>query len=179
MEQATGSDAPAILALRDALARWQIERGIDQWRPGEISPDNIAIQADAGLWFVLRDAADPRALIATAQVLNSDTRFWGAARGGDGTAGYLHGLMVRRTHAGRGLGSQILAWFEQFVLDCGRQVARLDCNARNTVLQAYYQRHGYTECGLTEFDAEVGLHPARLFEKHLTTAAVHACAHVR
>ena len=167
MERATGSDAAAILALRDALAHWQIERGIDQWRPSEISPDNIAIQAEAGLWFVLRDTADPSTLIATAQVLNSDARFWGAERGHDGTAGYLHGLMVRRSHAGLGLGSQILDWFEQFVLDCGRSIARLDCQARNGALRQYYRRHGYSESGLTEFDPKTGLNPVCLFEKHL------------
>ena len=89
-------------------------------------------------------------------MISSDTRFWGTERGGDGTAGYLHGLMVRRSHAGQGLGSQILGWFEQFVLDCGRTTARLDCQARNTTLRRYYLRHGYTEIGLTEFDPETG-----------------------
>lgn len=170
MERATGADAAAILALRDSLAHWQIKRGIDQWRPGEISPDNIAIQANAGLWFVIRDPADPADLIATAQVMNSDTRFWGIERGGDGTAGYLHGLMVRRTHAGQGLGAQILEWFEQFVLEAGRTVARLDCQARNATLRNYYRRHGYHECGVNEFGSETGMAPVCLFEKHLVAA---------
>ena len=34
--QASPGDAVAILRLRDALASWMVERGIDQWRPGDM-----------------------------------------------------------------------------------------------------------------------------------------------
>ena len=36
MLEATDSDTKALLSLRDDAARWLLDRGIDQWQPGEI-----------------------------------------------------------------------------------------------------------------------------------------------
>src|SRR5699024_10911772 len=150
---AGAADAEAIVALRDHLARWQISRGISQWQPGEINPDVVAAQAAGGQWFVLRaeSGAVGSPVRATARVINADTHTWGAEQGADGTAGYLHALMVHRDFAGRGLGAAVLTWFEQFTLACGRLVGRLDCVATNRPLRRYYTGHGYTEHGVTDF----------------------------
>jgi len=34
--RASHGDAASILRLRDALARWMVEHGIDQWRDGDM-----------------------------------------------------------------------------------------------------------------------------------------------
>ncbi|MGC0271470.1 GNAT family N-acetyltransferase [Pseudactinotalea sp. Z1739] len=170
MAMATAADAGGIVALRDHLARWQISRGIQQWRPGEVDPAVIADQASGGQWFVLRDlsgSGGAAGVIATARVLNADPHAWGSDLGNDGTAGYLHALMVHRDHAGQGLGAAVLCWFERFTLACGRTLARLDCVAGNAVLRAYYTGHGYHEHGITEFGPDRQWRPVMRLQKVL------------
>lgn len=159
------------MALRDHLARWQISRGITQWHPGEVDPEVIASQAAGGQWFVLRRSAGgigPQ-VIATARVINSDAHAWGPELGQDGTAGYLHALMVHRDHAGQGLGAAVLTWFEEFTLKCGKDLARLDCLATNQVLRRYYTARGYTEHGITDFGGNAQWRPVLRMQKVLRT----------
>src|SRR5690625_2455092 len=163
VQRATAADGPTIVALRDHLARWQQRHGIDQWKPGELNVRLIEIEADAGQWFVVRDR---QAMVATARVTNADPHTWGA-RGQDGRAGYLHGLMVHRDFAGQGVGSAVLAWVEQFVTDCGRDSVRLDWLAHNRALRAYYRRHGDLDRGVNDFGGDRQWRPVARFEKPL------------
>ena len=164
VQRASATDGPTIVALRDHLATWQQRSGIDQWKPGELNARVIEIEADAGQWFVVRDPHHQ--VVATARVTNADPHAWGA-RGRDGRAGYLHGLMVHRDFAGQGVGSAVLAWVEQFVADCGRDSVRLDCLAHNRALRAYYRRHGYLDRGVNDFGGDRQWRPVARFEKPL------------
>ena len=75
----------------------------------------------------LRVPYDQR-VIASVTVVWSDPLMWG-----DRTdpAGYIHMLMVPRDLAGHGIGRALLAWAEDFVVDTGRRLARLDCVRNN------------------------------------------------
>lgn len=172
LRPAAPGDGDAIVALRDQLARWQIAAGIEQWQPGELNVVPIERQVRAGQWFLHTDPARDRGsdgwLVATARVLGEDAHTWGDA-GADGTAGYLHGLMVHRNHAGNGLGSAIVAWFERYVASSGRSIARLDCVATNARLAGYYRAHGYQERGVQDFGDSSQWRPVLRFEKHLLT----------
>lgn len=157
-------DALAIVALRDELARWQRSVGVDQWQPGEVHPVVVGQQVLAGEWWVLRREG---AVVATARVLGEDPHVWGGELGRDGTAGYLHGLMVARSAVGDGLGARVLDWFCQYALTCGRSVARLDCVADNPRLQRFYLDQGFAEHGVTDFGPTSGWQPVRRFEKRM------------
>jgi ribosomal protein S18 acetylase RimI-like enzyme len=69
-----------------------------------------------------------------------DETYWGK-QGPD--AGYLHGLAVRRDFRGLGLGAFALRWANDHVASHGRRYLRLDCDARNTKLCAYYESFGF------------------------------------
>lgn len=141
-------DAPAIVALRDDLARWQIASGIDQWKPGEYDPDEVRDQIVDGQWWVIRDDG---ALTATVRILESDPIWDDLVAPDDVTALYVHGLMVRRIHAGRGIGDRLLEFAQDQVRERDRTVLRLDCAAANARLRDYYASRGFTELSEREF----------------------------
>ncbi|MGH2516728.1 MAG: GNAT family N-acetyltransferase, partial [Ktedonobacterales bacterium] len=60
-----------------------------------------------------------------------------------GAALYVHGLMVRRTFAGRDIGRALLRWAEREAARRGKSLLRLDCDAKNPTLRAYYERAGF------------------------------------
>ncbi len=162
LRPAEPADAPALVALRDACARWQRARGVVQWTPGEVTTEHVAAQVESGEWFVEARAGR---LVAAIRVLEEDLLVWPDAL----PAGYLHGFMVDRALAGGGLGAAVLGWAEREVRRRGHDVARLDRVATNDVLRAYYRARGYAERGVADRSA-AGLLPCMRFEKHLAPA---------
>jgi len=53
-EVAAPTDVRALKALRDAAARWQAARGIDQWRVGEVDVLRLEAEVVRGEWYVVR-----------------------------------------------------------------------------------------------------------------------------
>ncbi|PJJ57259.1 acetyltransferase (GNAT) family protein [Mumia flava] len=138
-------DAASIVALRDDLARWQQREGIEQWQVGEVGADEVRDQIAAGQWSVLRDDGQ---IQATIRLMESDPFFWDDLVPGTATdALYVHGLMVRRAQAGRGLGEVLLDWAARRAADDGRAFLRLDARVSNPRLIAYYARLGFVERG--------------------------------
>ncbi|WP_141691875.1 GNAT family N-acetyltransferase [Nocardia brasiliensis] len=141
MIAATRADAEDIAHLRDRLARWMVDNGIDQWHPGEYPAELVAAETDRGEWFVWRD--DTGTLLATVRLVWRDPDFWGADD--DTEAGYIHGLMVAPEQRGRELGSRIIQFCTDYTLDQGITLQRLDTAANNPVLRKYYTAQGFTE----------------------------------
>lgn len=166
LEVAGTADVDALLVLRDELAAWMEASGIDQWHPGELAREKVASWVEAGLVLVRParhgDAGDVPLLGAIA-VLPDDPEFWGAT-GEDGTAGYVHLLMVRRQAHGRGLGDELLGGAEARIAATGRGLARLDAASDNARLSAWYERRGYRATRRVELP---GLGPTTLREKAL------------
>lgn len=63
----------AMLALRDGLARWLVARGVQQWRPGELTAERLRGLVHAGHVHVLRDHG---LVVATVAVLWQDPLIW-------------------------------------------------------------------------------------------------------
>lgn len=162
MRKAPESLAQSIVDLRDSLARWQEERAIAQWSPGEVEVDDVLEQLARGEWWI--DATGGK-LRAAVRIAETDELIW---PGADNTAGYIHGLMVSRDATGVGLGSRILSWAEQEIAGRGRSVARLDCVATNTTLRTFYLDRGFEERGIKSFESGLDWHPVMRFEKSLT-----------
>jgi ribosomal protein S18 acetylase RimI-like enzyme len=180
LQFAQEADAVALLALRDAAARWQVGNGIVQWSPGEVGLDEVDTQIAAGEWLVLRgldggantvgisggNNADVR---AACRLLRSDPAVWGEQ---SDDAGYVHGLVIDRACAGAGLGRRLLDLVAERVRGSGRQFLRLDCVEGNPRLRSYYRELGFREVGRREFDNRWD--PVVLFERGLGSASAHA-----
>ncbi len=73
--QAVETDGPEILALRHAAEDWLAERGIIQWRPREVSVEQVGEQISRGEFFVARDRAQLR-IVGALRLIWSDPVVW-------------------------------------------------------------------------------------------------------
>jgi GNAT superfamily N-acetyltransferase len=169
VRRATREDAQEILRLRDELSSWMAERGIDQWRRGEMPLAWLEECAAQG-WLLAACLGDD--IVASVTVAWADPFVWGdqAER-----AGYIHMLMVDRAYAGHRLGRSLLDWAERRIARSGTHLARLDCVRANLDLRAYYENAGYRLVGYADFARTAnailgGSVPAEtaLYEKTLT-----------
>jgi protein-tyrosine phosphatase len=142
---ATADQGQAVLRLRDELATWVVQRGIDQWHPGEMPLAWLELCIAHG-W--VHTAWAQQELVASVTVTWEDPFIWGES---ETPAGYIHMLMVDRAYAGNGVGRSILGWAEGQIAASGRRLARLDCATSNRRLCAYYERAGYRSVGLRQF----------------------------
>lgn len=139
-----------------------MERCIQQWTPGEVEVNDVLEQVGRDEWWVDSDFGAIRAAIRLSE---ADDLVWPRS---DDRAGYIHGLMVAREAAGRGLGSQTLGWAEKEIVDRGLHLARLDCVATNVVLRSFYRARGFEERGIMDFGSGSKWHPVMRFEKRLS-----------
>lgn len=138
MRRARAEDVDLVADLLEDAARWLRSRGIDQWParfPRTIVAEHLLRRECYLAW-------DDGEAVGTFSLQPSDPEMWGE-RAAD--ALYLHGLAVRRSHAG--LGRELLAWAETRAADTGKRYLRLDCMAANAALRAYYERAGFRHVG--------------------------------
>jgi protein-tyrosine phosphatase len=163
--RADENDLSELVRLRDSAARWQIARGIDQWRPGQLGEAHFRTRlAEGEVWIA---ALAPDGPVAGAfELWWADPAAWGTR---PGRAGHVHRLMTDRATAPPGTGRRLLAEAERRVAATGRALCRLDCLSGNQRLRAYYAAAGYTAVGeQSARDAGVGdLWVITLLEKPL------------
>lgn len=168
--KATAGHVDVILALRDEAAHWLIERGIDQWSPGEIPRRWIEDRVAHGSVFLL--LGPDLETVGTVTVLWSDELIWGD-RGAE--AGYVHMLIVTARMRGMGLGQSLLTWAETHVAERGWPTCRLDCARDNRRLRQWYEQAGYVHVGDKEFAEPSWARAVALYEKRLAGPAMGAC----
>lgn len=166
------ADVPVLVGLRDAAARWQIARGIDQWQPGELGEDHFRARlADGEVWIATLGPGGPVA--GAWELWWQDPAAWGTR---PGAAGYVHRLMTARDTAPPGTGRRLLAEAERRVAEAGLELCRLDCLAGNAVLRTYYRAAGYEVVG--EQSAKSGArgttYAVTLLEKRLAPVTIAA-----
>jgi ribosomal protein S18 acetylase RimI-like enzyme len=161
MRQATADDAPLFADLHEEAAQWLWDRNIRQWQPGTFRIEWIQEPFARGEAFL---ACEQNTVIATVIIQPSDTETWGKTAD---AAGYIHGLRVRRSAAGRGIGLAVLGWAEDEIAARGNHFARLDCIADNPALNAYYAKAGYRHVRTATFEDNQGTYSLALFEKAL------------
>jgi GNAT superfamily N-acetyltransferase len=154
------SDLDTVLDLYDEGARWLAEQGL---RAGPYPQpvwvrQGVAADIAAGCVYLAREPEGP--VLGTVRLLWSDPDLWPPDKD---EAGYVHGLIIRNEARGRGLGVALLAWAEQTVRARGRRYLRLDCDARNPKLCAYYERLGFKPAGVIP----TARHMAARYEKDL------------
>lgn len=159
--RAAPEDFEVLHAIMLDAARWLLSRGIDQWSWVE-KPVGMRYlrerleKAEVYLAFAGDDA------VATVSLQWEDAEIWGD-RGSDGLAGYVHGLAVKRSASGRGMGKKLIDFASGVILAQGRKMLRLDCMAGNASLRSYYKQLGFRECG--EMHSDKTGFDSTLFEK--------------
>lgn len=174
IRRGTASDVGALVALREQAARWLLSRGVEQWQPGEVGPDEVLGWLAGGRVYVAEATHGPAdgpagglsgglagALLGSVRLAWSDPAVWGRPETG---AGYVQALMAARDPRARGVGRRLLGHAEQVTARTGRPVTRLSCLRGNTGLEELYRRAGYAEVGHRSFDRP-GWAPVTLFEK--------------
>jgi protein-tyrosine phosphatase len=164
--RADEADLPLLVGLRDAAARWQLARGIDQWHPGELGEDHFRARlADGEVWIATLGPGGPVA--GAWELWWQDPSAWGTR---EGAAGYVHRLMTARDTAPPGTGRRMLAEAERRIAEAGLPLCRLDCLADNAALRTYYQAAGYEIVGEQSAKSGAGKSPyaVTLLEKPLT-----------
>ncbi|HHY63279.1 MAG TPA: GNAT family N-acetyltransferase [Bacillota bacterium] len=78
----------------------------------------------------------------------ADSCSWEDA-GSDRLAGYVYGFGVKQEWAGAGVGRALLEWASSYIASKGRRLVRLECDAGNPTLCAYYEMLGFEDRGLT------------------------------
>ena len=134
-----GMSAIRALVLVDASA-WLRARGIEPGHPPRPLAELFAGTIAHGNMYIALVDGQPAAKMA----LTQEDRLWNDL---PGKALYVHGLMVRRAYAGRQIGPALLRWADTLAERLGRPLLRLDCNADNPALRAYYERAGFTPRG--------------------------------
>ncbi len=164
MHLADPDDIDCILSLRDDLARWLLDKGVQQWDPGEFPRQRLLDWVTRGWVHVHRRSGR---IIGAVAVLDSDP-VWPEDRPG---AGYVHLLMVSRDHVDAGLGDRLLQHAEGVIRRRGCRLACLDAVASNEVLRRWYEHRGYRYVGTVRF-AHPGAHDTSLYEKPLAGTAL-------
>ncbi|MFE6777528.1 GNAT family N-acetyltransferase [Streptomyces sp. NPDC057702] len=141
--RADASDVTEFVRLRDAAARWQIARGIQQWQPGDLGPDHFRDRLrDGELWLATLGPGGPVA--GAWELCWEDLPAWGEQ---PPVAGYVHRLMTDRRTAPPGAGRHLLTAAEHRIAATGRTRCRLDCLSNNPRLRRYYEDAGYAVVG--------------------------------
>jgi ribosomal protein S18 acetylase RimI-like enzyme len=169
VRRARHRDLGSLVRLRDQAASWQQARGIEQWAVGERGLDYFAAHREAGELFVA-ELQDHR-LIGTVVITFQDEQTWGP-RPED--AGYVHDLIINRSHAGEQFGAQLLTWAERRIAGTGRSYARLDYVSHNHALGRYYARMGYLTVGTKTYEG-THYHTVTLAEKNLAAVGGQNC----
>jgi ribosomal protein S18 acetylase RimI-like enzyme len=144
IRQARTDDLPAIAQLLDEAGDWMRSRGItDQW-PIRFALSDLAARVDRGELYIAYENTTPVGTFALDD--HADPEFWHDDPNGT-AAGYLHRLAVARSHAGHGIGAQLVDQATRLVAASGRRWLRLDCAKNNTRLHEYYGQLGFSQVG--------------------------------
>jgi GNAT superfamily N-acetyltransferase len=150
IDQADPSDLPTVLGVLDEAAAWLRDRGIQQW-PAQFGgvddwrATRIAGYVDDGECWIVRAGGDP---VATFNLTTrADPDYADGWPDGPGSAMYVYRMAVRRSWAGRDIGTRILDWASTRAHAAGLSWMRLDCHRHNRQLQHYYEDRGFIRVG--------------------------------
>lgn len=160
VRRALPEDAAAIVRLRDQAAQWLLSKGIRQWTPGEVTPEDVVGWMSGGRLYVAEIAGT---MAGSVRLAWTDLEVWPWA---DEDAGYVQSLVSARLASARGVGRLLLAHVEEVARGAGRTRTRLSCLHGNAPLERFYLAAGYNIVGVQEFDRP-GWDPVTLLEKDL------------
>jgi GNAT superfamily N-acetyltransferase len=161
---AEAADMPVILGFIAEAAGWLAEKGTDQWAepwPDEERRDERVARGirDRCTWMV-EDDGEPVATISCRP--QGNRKLWKRAERSD-LAVYVSRLIVRRSHAGLGIGNELFDWAGKWAAaQYDARWIRIDVWTTNKMLHEYYEKRGFRfmrRCTAVDYPS------AALFEK--------------
>jgi GNAT superfamily N-acetyltransferase len=170
--RASSPDLAVVRQLLDETVEWLRGKNTDQWAtpwPDAGKRDERILQAlNAGKTWIVWDGTIP---VGTITVDTDDpldlagNPVWPARKRVE-QALYVHRVIVRRSHAGQGLGAELFNWASDFAQrEIGTPLIRIDVWTDNWELHAYYRRQGFTLCEFRDPRAVPGYPSRALFER--------------
>ena len=151
IRKAVEADIPAVAAIYDKLhTEEEAGRITIGWIRGVYPTEDTAWQAlSRGDLFVQEEGGHivGAAIINQTQVDAYDGGQWTLAAEVNEVM-VLHTLVIDPDAAGRGLGKQFVAFYEDYAIQNGCKVLRMDTNSRNLRARAMYAKLGYREAGI-------------------------------
>ena len=138
MRQATRLDTEAVAGILGEAARWLQESGRGMWRDDELVPERIAVDVQAGLFFIAECDGEAAGVV---KFQLEDKLFWPDVP--EGESAFVHRLAVRRRFAGGEVSTALLAWAAERAWALGRAYVRLDCEASRGKLREIYEKFGF------------------------------------
>jgi len=152
VRRGAADDFELILAMIDEAATWLRDKQTDQcakpW-PSRAARDERVRRGlrDGGTWIV-EEHGVPIATITYRPTGN--LRLW-TRRQRRQPSVYVSRLIVRRSHAGLGIGEALVDWAGLRALrDWGAQWIRIDVWTTNVALHNYYEKRGFHFCRIAE-----------------------------
>jgi GNAT superfamily N-acetyltransferase len=165
---ATIEDFEAVLGLIDDAGSWLRTKDTDQWVkpwPDRDARDARVMRGLAGqkTWIVWDEGIAAATATLTPRL---NPKVWSRPACTcdlSERSVYAHRLITARSHAGLGLGAQLIDWAGlRARYKYGARWIRVDVWSSNTALHDYYQRMGFEPCG---FCADPDYPSGRLFQK--------------
>lgn len=152
IRKAVLEDIPHIAAIYDhILTQEEQGRASIGWIRGVYPTEQTArASLEAGTLFVLeRDGAVAAAAkLDQTQVPEYANAPWRHPDAPEDQVMVLHTLVVDPAFAGRGCGTQFVAFYEQYAREHGCPYLRMDTNAKNAAARRLYAGLGYWEAGI-------------------------------
>jgi GNAT superfamily N-acetyltransferase len=137
--QAGPADAGLASAIMQEAALWLKQQGQTLWFPEELTPEKLTGPIDAGELYLVMERDQP---VGTVIFQLHDKIYWPDMP--EGNAAYIHKIILRRSAAGKGLGTRIIAWARERARSIGKAYLRLDTEAAREKLCALYESAGFT-----------------------------------
>ena len=151
IRKALAADIPAVASIYDKLhTEEEAGRATIGWIRGIYPTEDTARQA------LCRDdlfVQEHNGTIVGAAIINQtqvDAYYGGPWQfaAADSEVMVLHTLVIDPDAAGRGFGKQFVAFYEDYAIQNGCKVLRMDTNSRNLRARAMYAKLGYREAGI-------------------------------
>lgn len=136
------------LGLYQQASRRLQQKKLSQWEYWSDPPEEKLSWVREGIVdgefiFVCNQLND---LIGMFRLMEKDTLYWGK-RGSDKGFRYIHSLVISDSYCGNGLGKKIMAHIISDLKAKNLSALRLDCEASNKKLCAYYEAFGFIKKG--------------------------------
>lgn len=156
--RATEDNVTEITAVLNSATQYKIAHGDVAWGTRGWAEKNVMGTLSTSDVYVIKKNEE---IVGTFALQWEDEQYWGAQ---PTVAGYIHRLAIKDGFRGKGIGEFAINWSVEKVVSENREYLRLDCDANNSSLCAYYEKQKFTRVGIKPMP-EYGDYIASLYQR--------------